>query len=79
MAGSEPSQLTGLYEWFFRGNKLMLSSGMKKYLRELCGFVPPEIPFYIYQMNKSNLKSRGKMVSSNPSYLDLSDDLLPML
>ncbi|XP_066368282.1 mitotic spindle checkpoint protein MAD1-like isoform X1 [Miscanthus floridulus] len=59
--GSEPSQLTGLYEWFFRGNKLMLSSGMKKYLRELCGCVPPEIPFYIYQMNKSNLKSRGKM------------------
>ncbi|RCV15752.1 hypothetical protein SETIT_3G083100v2 [Setaria italica] len=59
--GSESWQFTGNYEWFFRGNKLMLSSGMKKHLRELCGCVPPEIPFYIYQMNKSNLKRRGKM------------------
>ncbi|OEL26314.1 hypothetical protein BAE44_0012667 [Dichanthelium oligosanthes] len=59
--GGESCQFTGSYEWFFRGNKLMLSSGMKKHLRELCGGVPPEIPFYIYQMNKSNLKTRGKV------------------
>ncbi|CAN6335910.1 unnamed protein product [Urochloa humidicola] len=59
--GSESCRFTGSSEWFFRGNKLMLSSGMKKHLRELCGCVPPEIPFYIYQMNKSSLKIRGKM------------------
>ncbi|CAL4903543.1 unnamed protein product [Urochloa decumbens] len=59
--GSESCRFIGSSEWFFRGNKLMLSSGMKKHLRELCGCVPPEIPFYIYQMNKSSLKIRGKM------------------
>nr|CAB3463466.1 unnamed protein product [Digitaria exilis] len=59
--GIESCQFTGSYEWFFRGNKLMLSSGMKKHLWELCGCVPPEIPFYVYQMNKSNVKTRGKM------------------
>ncbi|CAN6330948.1 unnamed protein product [Urochloa humidicola] len=60
--GNESCQFTGSsYEWFFRGNKLMLSSEMKQHLRELCGCVPPEIPFYIYQMNKSNLKRRGMM------------------
>ncbi|RLN27619.1 mitotic spindle checkpoint protein MAD1-like [Panicum miliaceum] len=59
--GSELWQFTGNDEWFFRGNKLMLSSGMKKHLRELCGYAPPEIPFYVYQMNKSNLKRRGRM------------------
>ncbi|XP_062231065.1 mitotic spindle checkpoint protein MAD1-like isoform X2 [Phragmites australis] len=57
----ESCQQRGSCEWFFRGNKLMLSSGMKKYMEELCGYVPPEIPFYLYQMNKSNLKSKGKM------------------
>ncbi|TVU16893.1 hypothetical protein EJB05_32896, partial [Eragrostis curvula] len=51
----------GAESWFFRGNKLMLSSGMKKHLKEICGFVPPEIPFYIYQMNKSSLKRKGRM------------------
>ncbi|PAN16602.1 hypothetical protein PAHAL_3G070900 [Panicum hallii] len=59
--GSELWQFTENDEWFFRGNKLMLSSGMKKHLRELCGYAPPEIPFYVYQMNKSNLKRRGRM------------------
>ncbi|TVU03175.1 hypothetical protein EJB05_51307, partial [Eragrostis curvula] len=51
----------GAESWFFRGNKLMLSSGMKKHLKEICGFVPPEIPFYLYQMNKSSLKRKGRM------------------
>ncbi|KAG2615613.1 mitotic spindle checkpoint protein MAD1-like [Panicum virgatum] len=59
--GSELWHFMGNDEWFFRGNKLMLSSGMKKHLRELCGYAPPEIPFYVYQMNKSNLKTRGRM------------------
>ena len=79
MAGSELWDCTGNDEWFFRGNKLMLSSGMKKHLRELCGYTPPEIPFYVYQMNKSNVKRKGRMVSSNHSYFDFSDYLLPII
>ena len=79
MAGSELWHFMGNDEWFFRGNKLMLSPGMKKHLRELCGYAPPEIPFYVYQMNKSNLKTRGRMVSSYPSYFDFFDYLLPII
>ncbi|KAK3140426.1 hypothetical protein QOZ80_5AG0400840 [Eleusine coracana subsp. coracana] len=59
--GGESFQQMDSYEWFFRGNKLMLSSGMKKHLKEICCYVPPEIPFYIYQMNRSNLKPKGRM------------------
>lgn len=79
MAEGESCQQRGSCEWFFRGNKLMLSSGMKKYMEELCGYVPPEIPFYLYQMNKSNLKSKGKMVSFNHFLFGLSRYLLPVL
>jgi hypothetical protein len=61
--GSELWQSTRNHEWFFLGNKLVLSSGMKKHLRELCGCVPPEIPFYIHQMKKSNLSKWAKLVS----------------
>jgi hypothetical protein len=63
MAGGASFQQKGSCEWFFRGNKLMLSSRMKKHLKEICGCVLPEIPFFLYQMNKSNLKPNGRMVS----------------
>ncbi|KAL6624487.1 hypothetical protein ACP70R_031808 [Stipagrostis hirtigluma subsp. patula] len=59
--GDESCHQRGSCEWFFRGNKLMLSCGMKNYLKELCGSVPPDIPFFMYQINKSNLKAKGKM------------------
>ncbi|KAJ1262470.1 hypothetical protein BS78_09G110200 [Paspalum vaginatum] len=59
--GSGSCKFLESYKWFFCGNKLMLACGIKKYLKELCGCVPPEIPFYLYRMNKSNLKRKGKM------------------
>ncbi|KAL6864841.1 hypothetical protein ACP4OV_015992 [Aristida adscensionis] len=62
--GDELWHQRGSYGWFFIGNKLLLSSGMKNRLnalKELGGSMPPEIPFFIYQMNKSNVQETGRM------------------
>jgi hypothetical protein len=60
MAGGASFQQNGFCEWFFRGNKLMFSSRMKKHLKEICGCVLPEIPFFFISNEQVKFETKWK-------------------